>query len=506
MPRRRMARRMQRDTSALAGETFDLLIIGGGIVGAGVARDAALRGLRTALVEQGDFASGTSSRSSKLIHGGFRYLEQHAFHLVAESCRERAILLRIAPHLVRPVPFLLPVYDDSPRSLLTMRLGMTLYDLLALYRNTAPHRTLGAEETLAVEPNLRAQGLRGAIRYYDCAEDDARFCVDNILQAADLGVVCNNYCKAIAMGRGGDRIASVRLRDQLTGRELETRARMIVNAAGPWTQGVAGLIGADASNAVRLSPTKGVHLLLPAITREHAIAIQSPDRRILFIIPWHDCSIVGTTDTDFSGDPAHVAAEEVDIDYLLREIAVAVQRPIARSEVITTFAGVRPLLAATATNPSARSREHRIIRQAENLITIAGGKYTTYRKIAEEAVDEVYRLLGQSLPRCQTSHEPIPARSRDRIGELLCPHPEVFESDVLEACREEMATTVSDVMWRRTGLALSRCGGESAARRVAAMMASELKWDDATTNASLKDFLRSRQPVARVPPVLAMKN
>jgi glycerol-3-phosphate dehydrogenase len=488
---------MRRDTPALAGETFDLLIIGGGIVGAGIARDAALRGLRAALVEQGDFASGTSSRSSKLIHGGFRYLEQRAFHLVAESCRERATLLRIAPHLVRPVPFLLPVYDDSPRSLLTMRIGMTLYDLLARYRNTAPHRTLSADATLAVEPNLRAQGLRGAIRYYDCAEDDARFCVDNILHAADLGVICNNYCKAIAMERSGDRIASVRLRDELSGSELETNARVIVNAAGPWIEQVAGLSGTDGSSTMRLSPTKGIHLLLPAITREHAIAIQSRDRRILFSIPWHDCSIVGTTDTNFSGDPASVEVADEDVDYLLKEIGVAVQQPIARGDVITTFAGVRPLLAADATDPSARSREHRIVRQAENFITIAGGKYTTYRKIAEEAVDEVYRLLGQSPPGCATSHEPIPVRSHSRSGEMLCQQPAVFESDVREACRDEMATTVSDVMWRRTGLALSRCGDPTTALRVASFMASELKWDESTTNASLEGFLDSRSLVAR---------
>jgi len=471
---------MRRDTSALSGETFDLLIIGGGIIGAGIARDAALRGLRAALVDQEDFASGTSSRSSKLIHGGFRYLEQRAFHLVAESCRERAILQRIAPHLIRPVPFLLPVYDNSPRSLLTMRIGMTLYDLLALYRNTAPHRTLSAEATLAVEPNLRTQGLLGAIRYYDCAEDDARFCVENILHAADLGAVCNNYCRVTGADRTGHRVASVRLHDELLGSELETRARVVVNAAGPWIELVAALLGTDGLTALPLSPTKGVHLLLPAI------------RRILFIIPWHDCSIVGTTDTDFSGDPADVHAADEDIEYLLTEIGNAVQRPIMRADVITTFAGVRPLLAANATDPSSRSREHRIVRQAENLITVAGGKYTTYRKIAEETVDEVYRILGQPAPRCRTTHEAIPVRPRVRNGDLLCQQPEVFESDVIEACRDEMATSVADVMWRRTGLALSRCGGEATAQRVTALLASELAWDEPTASRSLQTFLSGR--------------
>ena len=304
-------------------------------------------------------------------------------------------------------------------SLLTMRIGMTLYDLLALYRNTAPHRTLSADATVAVEPNLRAQGLRGAIRYYDCSEDDARFCVENILHAADLGVVCNNYCKVVAMSRSGDRVESVRLRDELQGNEFETSARVIVNAAGPWVERVAALSNTDPSPPLRLSVTKGVHLLLPAITEKHAIAIQSADRRILFIIPWHDCSIVGTTDTDFSGDPASVQATDEDIEYLLTEISRAVQHPIARAEVITTFAGIRPLLAANDTDPSSRSREHRIVRQAENLITVAGGKYTTYRKIAEEAVNEVYRCLSTPSPRCRTSHEPIPERSRPRRRNAL---------------------------------------------------------------------------------------
>ncbi len=489
---------MRRDTAALAGETFDLFVIGGGIIGAGIARDASLRGLRVALVDQGDFASGTSSRSSKLIHGGFRYLEQHAFHLVAESCRERAILRRIAPHLVRPVPFLLPVYEDSPRSLLTMRIGMTLYDLLALYRNTAPHRTLSPEATLNAEPALRADGLRGAIRYYDCAEDDARFCIENILHAADLGARCNNYCRVIALEHSGGRIAWIHLRDELLGNEIKVAAHAVVNAAGPWVGRVAALGGVDASTALRLSPTKGVHLLLPGLTREHAIAIQSQDHRILFIIPWHDCSIVGTTDTDYSGDPGEVSATAEDIDYLLSQMSCALQREVKHDEVITMFAGVRPLLAADAKEPSSRSREHRILRQGANFITVAGGKYTTYRKIAEETVNEVYQVLGRKVPKCETAYEPIPARSRDRSGPLLCEHPEVFESDVPRACRDEMAMSVDDVMWRRIGLALSRCGGEQTAQRVALLMASELNWDQQTMGASAEKYL-SRGMV--VPPM-----
>jgi glycerol-3-phosphate dehydrogenase len=483
---------MKRDSAMLGDDLFDLLIIGGGIVGAGIARDAALRGLRVALVERGDFAGETSSRSSKLIHGGFRYLEQGAFHLVAESCRERAILLRIAPHLVHPVPFLLPVYQDSPRSLLTMRIGMTLYDLLALYRNTAPHRTLSADATLAAEPAIRPQGLCGAIRYFDCAEDDARFCVDNVLHAADLSAICCNYCPVVAMDRSGSRITAVRLRDQLLGTEITARAKVVVNAAGPWVEQVAALGGVDGDHSLRLSPTKGVHLLLPALTRHHALTLQSKDRRILFVIPWQDCSIVGTTDTDYSGDASDARASGQDIAYLFDQIASALQQEVKPEQLITTFAGVRPLLAADAKHPSARSREHRIIRQGENLITVAGGKYTTYRAIAQQTVDEVYRVLRQKSQACRTAHEIIPARKRLEEGEPLCEYPRIFSSDVGEAVREEMATSVADVMFRRTGLALSKCGGEATARRVGEIVAKELGWDAAAESHSVKSYLSSK--------------
>src|SRR4051794_1410147 len=253
---------MRRDPAALTGHTFDLLVIGGGILGAGVARDAALRGLSVALVDKADYASGTSSRSSKLIHGGFRYLEQLEFGLVAESCRERRILQDIAPHLVRPLPFLLPVYDTDPRPLPLMRLGMTLYDLLARYRNAAPHKGLDVLDVADAEPGLRREGLTGAIRYYDCQEDDARLCLDTLLHAASLGAVCANYCEVTGFEARDGTITAARLTDRLTGGTFSARARVVVNAAGPWVERVAGLAPPDGA-PLRLGPTKGVHLLLP---------------------------------------------------------------------------------------------------------------------------------------------------------------------------------------------------------------------------------------------------
>src|SRR5438128_349495 len=274
---------MRRNFSSLGEGMFDVLVVGGGIFGAGIARDAALRGLRVALIDKADFASGTSSRSSKLIHGGFRYLEQAACRLVMESCRERQVLQKMAPHLIRPLPFLLPVYQGDQRSLGKMRIGMALYDVLALYRNYARHRGLSASATIGKEPHLAKQGLLGSILYYDCQEDDARFCVENILHAAQLGTVCVNYCELSGFVSQNDSIVAATVEDRTGHAALEVRAKCFINAAGPWVDRVAGLAGAGNSY---LKPTKGVHILLPQLTEHHAIAFQAKrDGRIMFVLP-----------------------------------------------------------------------------------------------------------------------------------------------------------------------------------------------------------------------------
>lgn len=486
---------MKRDPAALSRATFDLLIIGGGIIGAGTARDAAMRGLSVALVEKGDFASGTSSRSSKLIHGGFRYLEQYDFALVAESCGERRVLQRIAPDRVRPLKFLLPVYEGDPRPLWKMRLGMTLYDLLALYRNTAPHRTLGPDAALAAEPNLNPEGLRGAIVYYDCQEDDARFCLDNILHAGDLGATCVNYCEATGVARGDSGLARVQLTDRLTGSPFEASARALINAAGPWVEQVQRF-AAPSGNGVTLSPTKGVHLLLPRVTSSHAVCFQAKrDGRIMFLLPWHDCCLIGTTDTDFRGDPGQVRSDPADATYLLEELSrIAPNAGLGAADVITAFAGVRALIGSGAANPSSRSREHAIVREGENLLTVAGGKYTTYRLIAREAVDRIYEMIGRKPPPCLTGRTPLPRHETAAAGVELAPAPLVYESDIIRACRDECATSVSDVMYRRTGLALSRFGGSEVAERVAAIAARELDWTASQARESLAEYLRERSP------------
>ncbi len=437
---------MTRNLKALADNQFDVLVIGGGILGAGIARDAALRGLKVALVDKADFASGTSSRSTKLIHGGFRYLEQGAFGLVAESCRERAILQRNAPHLVKPVPFLFAVYEGDVRPLWKMRFGMTLYDWLALYRNTASHQTLSVAATLMKEPHLRRAGLRGAVQFYDCQEDDARFCLDNILHAAELGAVCANYCEVTGLVRQGDRVVAAKTAD------FDIRANWLVNATGPWINRL--------SPQVRLSPTKGVHLLL-AHRSERGIFWQARDGRLVFVVPWFDCTILGATDTDFTGDAAEAHADECDREYLLSEFSRTF--PGIQPEVITTFAGVRPLLHSGA-NPSARSREHRIIREGANFFSVAGGKYTTYRAIAAEVIAEFHP--GKSV----TAHTPLPSYRPPLTGMKVADLPEVYESDIRHAVEYEMAQTLSDVMRRRTSLALSKHGSREVAERVAQVM------------------------------------
>ena len=482
---------MKRDLAAFTTECFDVLIIGGGIFGAGVARDAALRGLRVALIDKGDFASGTSSRSSKLIHGGFRYLEQYAFSLVAEACRERQILRTIAPHLVHPQPFLFPVYEGDPRSLMKIRLGMTLYDLMSRYQNVSNHQGLTAEGTLMKEPALARDGMRGSVLFYDCQEDDARLCIETIVQAADRGAVCANYCELTSFAALDNRIAAARVTDRLgTAGDFEIRARVFINATGPWVESVARLTSFDVSS-VALSPTKGVHVLLPRLTKQHAIAFQSRrDGRIMFIIPWGDCSIVGTTDTDWRGDAGDVRAEPADVEYLLEEVRSILPECSAKSsDVITTFAGVRALMRSDESNPSSRLREHRVVQQGGNLLSIVGGKYTTHRAIAEEVVDGIYGFLGQPCAPCCTATTPLPQNRPAPSGQRISDSPEVFASDIAHACDGEMAVTVSDVMRRRTSLALSAHGGPETADSVARVMASSLRWTDDQRKHSIQSYL-----------------
>lgn len=477
---------MQRNIRQLGNRRFDLAVIGGGILGAGIARDAALRGLSVALIEQQDYGSGTSSRSTKLVHGGLRYLEQWAFSLVAESCRERGILLDMAPHLVKLLPFLLPVYDGDPRSLTKIRLGTTLYKWLSRKRTRklAGHRTLSPEETLEVETALNPDGLRGAVQFFDCQMNDARLCLETVLDAEKHGAVCCNYTQITGMKMKGPAVDSLEWVDRISGDQGKVEAKFVVNACGPWVEQMIRQVGFDQS-AITLSPTKGVHLVIPKINRENGIYFQSRlDRRMIFLLPWGNASLLGTTDTDYSGDPGAVYADAKDVQYLLQQLAtMAPQFSLNADDVIASFAGVRALVRSGG-RPSSRSREERLVLQADNLLTVAGGKFTTFRAIAEQAVNRAMKEMGAARAPCRTSETPLEDRRPSPQGQAFSIDDPpvgsrgVFASDVLHACRHEQVVTLADVMRRRTTLALGANSGDEVITQVSHLVAQELSWSD----------------------------
>jgi glycerol-3-phosphate dehydrogenase len=398
--------------------TFDLLILGGGVTGVGVARDAARRGLRVALLERADLASGTSSRSSKLVHGGLRYLEQYEFSLVFESVSERRVLMDIAPHLVRPLGFVFPVFSESGRSAAIIDAGMWLYDGLSLFRSPKLHRRLSRKACAKEEPALRREGLSSAELYYDCATDDARLTLETALDAARAGAVVATWCPAVRLlhdERG--RIFGVEAHDLLGDQRFEVRARAIVNATGPWSDALrAEALGGRARPLLR--PTKGVHVVVDraSLPVQHAVVLTHPgDGRVLFAIPWGERTYVGTTDTDWAGDPAEVAADRADVDYLLAAAAhFFPDHGLTPADVIATWAGLRPLIGQAGVGESQVSREHHVEIEPDGMITIAGGKLTTYRRMAAEVVDravDVLRLSGMALDPLRapgTERDPLP--------------------------------------------------------------------------------------------------
>lgn len=534
-----------RTLDRLADETFDLLVVGGGINGAGIARDAALRGLAVAVVEQADFASGTSSRSSKLVHGGFRYLEQGRVRLVLEACRERERLQRLNPHLVHPQRFLFPIYDGASVGRLKMRLGLLAYDLLAGTPGRRRHRMLSAEAVRAAEPALRAEGLRGGGCYWDARTDDARLVVETLLSASDEGAAVASYVQLAGLLKASGRITGARIVDRLSGREITVRARVVVNAAGPWIDAVAAL---DETGPPRLRLTKGVHLLVPRerVGNRDAIVLRAlQDGRVLFVVPWEEQALIGTTDTDHAGGPdTPPVVEPGDVAYLLE--TVNHYFPAARltpADVVSAYAGLRPLVApaaGSARTPSDTSREEDILVSRSGLVTIAGGKLTTYRVIAAAVVDRalgVLRAAGdrRRFARSCTAELPLPgggaapaelaatALSRDghgltpavvahlarrygrRLGEVLgvvggdrslgvplvpsLPDP---RAEVIAAVEREWAVTLEDVLRRRTQVALRAAdGGADAAALVAGLMAQSLGWTPEKARAAAEAYVET---------------
>lgn len=374
---------------------YDIVVVGGGITGCGVARDAARRGLRVALIEARDVAYGTSSRSSKLIHGGLRYLEQLELGLVWEAVNERRNLERLAPHLVSAQSFFFPIYRHSPVNFFTLKLGLWVYEALVLFRVPHLHRSFGQKRAAKKEPLLKTEALKGAALYWDCTTNDARLTLETAIDAQQQGADLATYCKVSEFIRDeSGQITGVKVSDELTGREFSIAADCVVNATGPWSDRTRALMGHQGQ---LLRPTKGIHVVVDSerLPLQHAVVLHHPDDgRILFCVPWGDRTYIGTTDTDYKGRASQVAASGDDVDYLLRSCDFFFpETKLTRDDIIATWAGLRPLISEGEGDASSVSREHQVVVEPEGLITIAGGKLTTYRRMSAEVVDHCVEFL-----------------------------------------------------------------------------------------------------------------
>ncbi|TNF26578.1 MAG: glycerol-3-phosphate dehydrogenase/oxidase [Deltaproteobacteria bacterium] len=404
--------RRRAGLARLAEHGVDVLVVGGGITGAGIARDAALRGLSVAIVEKTDWGAGTSSRSSKLVHGGLRYLENYQFGLVMESTRERHRQSRLNPHLVWPIPFLMPVYAGSRHGMAKLNLGLWLYDLLSMFRTYRVHRKLRPERARELAPGLRADGLRGGLHYFDCRTDDARLTLANVLDAQRHGAIALNYTRFVAPLLDADgRVTGATLADELDGSRTEVRCKHLVYATGHWSDHISGAPGGGRL----IRPTKGVHLVVPHDRLPVATAVTLTavrDGRVMFAIPAENTTYIGTTDTDYDGDLDDIRATADDIDYILETANhYFPDAHLTGADVMSTWAGLRPLIRDDADSAYKTSREHEIFPSPSGITTIAGGKLTTYRAMAEELMRHVVRDLakhhGVKAKRCCTHKVPL---------------------------------------------------------------------------------------------------
>lgn len=512
-------------------EDFDVLVVGGGITGAGAALDAASRGLRTALVERDDFASGTSSKSSKLVHGGIRYLQQKEIRLVYEALAERQVLRRTAPHLVRVLPFLLPVFTKDgilPRRLARL-LGTTmwLYDLTGGARIGKLHRRVSKEEALSYMPTLPADRLAASYVYYDAQADDARLTLTVARTAADHGAAVANYARLVGLEKDSSgRVTAGRV--EADGRTIAVRTRTVVNATGVWADDVRSLDEGAHPSTIR--PAKGIHVTVPWSLVQNRIAVVVPvpkDRRSVFVVPWGErddgtftFTYIGTTDTDYDGPLDDPQCTPDDIEYLLRAINASVTTEIGRDAVLGTWAGLRPLVKdANSERTADLSRRHSVRTSPSGVVTVTGGKLTTYRRMAVDTIDEVAELLGvdaksrtkrlalhgvtgweaPDLPRELASRYGADAREvlalvreTPRLGEPLVPGLATLRAEVVHAVRAEMARTVDDVLSRRTRVRLlARDASAAVADDVAALMAPTLGWDDAEQRRQAEQYRAS---------------
>jgi glycerol-3-phosphate dehydrogenase len=535
---------MLRNLSALASESYDLLIIGGGITGACVAWDAALRGLKTALVEKSDFSGATSAAPSKLVHGGLRYLKNLEFGLVRESLRERRYLEQIAPHQVDPLPFLLPAYRNSQNSPPVLLAGMTLYELLSFDKRwlsdpdkqLPSFQPLSRKQTLRRVPQLSPEGLVSGLLYYDCLmHSPERLTIDFLRAASEQGAELANYAEVTGFLREDNRLTGVTLRDGLSGQELAIKSRMIVNASGPWADLLLGLM--EAEPARHLLRSKGIHIITrPIAPLEQALTLTNEAGEHLFIIPWRGHSLIGTTDRQFEGHPDDFRVSAADLDELIDKTnRMYPPAALTRADIRYFYGGLRPIVekeTKVKVDSYQASRRHEVYSHREQglegLISVIGGKYTTARHLAEEVVDRVYRELELPLAPCQTEQTEITGgtvghyqafvqacQSRwclydpdwvahlcrnygaraEQVLTLARAHPDLLAPlspplhetgvEVLYAVRQEMAYTLADVVFRRTGLGTLGHPGRPALEQAAALMATELGWDTARCEAEI---------------------
>ncbi|MBI5689871.1 MAG: glycerol-3-phosphate dehydrogenase/oxidase [Verrucomicrobia bacterium] len=475
----------------LTGEPVDLLVVGGGIVGSGVARDGALRGLRVGLVEQHDFAAGTSSRSSRLLHGGLRYLAQGHIGLVHEASVEKKTIHQIAPHLGEPLGFIFPAYRGEGPPMWQLRIGVKIYDLLCGGRNFQPSRGFSQEETRQLLPALKTDKLRGSVRYFDALTNDARLVLDTLRSAEKHGATVVNYSRFAGARREGDAWLCT-IEDRVTGQSHAVRTRCLVNASGPWADQLP-------QSAVKLRLTKGIHLVIDRsrLAVPSAVVI-TEGKRILFVLPWGERVILGTTDTDYKGAPEDVAVEPADIAYVLRTVneffpSVALKE----TDIVSSWAGLRPLVANPDGTPSDISRAHEIRSPEPGWWDITGGKLTTYRLMAEQAVDQVVKHLGRSVAPCRTAKEPLlpAAEVTSYSGILPAPcHREAVEYYV----RHEWARHLADIMFRRSGWHYYERVTPQRAEQIADWMAEACGWS-ATQRAAELAAYRAGETIARSP-------
>jgi len=471
---------------------LDVLVIGGGIVGAGVVRDAAMRGLRAGLIEQHDFAFGTSSRSSRLLHGGLRYLAQGRIGLVREASVEKRIIHTIAPHIAAPLAFVFPTYRGTPWApwaLWKLRIGVKIYDLLCGGRNLGRSSFLGARELREYLPGIREADLTGAVRYYDGLTNDARLVIDTLRSAARAGALLLNYCRLEDADPAGG-AWSCFIRDVVSDRHAEATARCIVNATGPWAAQLR-------HSRVRLRLTKGVHLVIDRARLPVPDAVvMTEGNRILFAIPWGERVILGTTDTDYDGPIEAVRTDPADIRYILRVVNGAFpQAGLARTDVISSWAGLRPLIADPDGRPSDISRAHEILSPEPGWWDVAGGKLTTYRLMAEQTVDRIVKHLRCRAAPCATAGTPL-LRPEDADDLSRITPPAVTPEAVRHYCRHEWAVHLDDVMVRRTSWHYYHRDADRIADRAAGWMGEVLGWTSAQQSDELERYRRSVDPAA----------